>query len=266
MCRSQLQTMMLSGDVTDEQAPMTDRMDHRLRPHKHHRAGRSAARIVRSARRHAIRASLPRLVLAFAWLAAAGATASAVMWAVTGSRWWSGFVAGLAVGATPLLIQTVLVGAGVAVRGFGVDAERWTAEELDALDSRQWRVFHDVPLERGNIDHVAVGPGRTYAVETKYTTGRGKYLHGAARQAERQAQSLEAILHERGAPRPVVPLLVVWGPGLKDRYASPAMDGKTRVVAGAHADDWLRRMAAAADRFMTDLPASHALESHLAQY
>jgi hypothetical protein len=44
-------------------------------------------------------------------------------------------------------------------------------------------------------------------------------------------------------------MLVLWGPGLKDRFARPEMQGKTRVVSGFHAEDWLRRMAGAADRF-----------------
>jgi len=31
----------------------------------------------------------------------------------------------------------------------GGDAEEWTAEELEALDRRVWRVFHDVPVRYG---------------------------------------------------------------------------------------------------------------------
>lgn len=127
-------------------------------------------------------------------------------------------------------------------------------------------MFHDVPIECGNIDHVAVGPGRTYAVETKYTTSRGKFLSGAAQQAERQARALESVLRQGDAPRPVVPMLVLWGPGIKDRFAKPEMQGKTRVVSGFHAEDWLRRMAGAADRFHADLPATQALESHMARH
>lgn len=257
---------MLSGGVTDDGAAMTDRRVWRAPLPRRPRAGRSAAELVRIARRDAIRQSMPHLGIALAIPIAFGAGASAMIIAWTGSVWWSGFLAGLTAGAALLPIQTVLVGSGVAIRGFGVDAERWTAEKLDTLEQRQWRIFHDVPIERGNIDHVAVGPGRTYAVETKYTTSRGKYLGGAARQAERQARALERVLREGGAPRTVVPMLVVWGPGIKDRYARPEMDGETRVVSGVHAEDWLRRMAIAADRFHTDLPAAHALESHVARH
>lgn len=49
--------------------------------------------------------------------------------------------------------------------------ERMTAEELDPLRERSWRIFHDVPVECGgyecNIDHVAIGPGGVFAIETK---------------------------------------------------------------------------------------------------
>jgi hypothetical protein len=257
---------MLSGGVTDAVAAMTSERVRRPRGPRRRRAGRSAAELVRTARRDAIRQSLPQLAIASAVLVAVGAGLSTMMLVWTGSAWWSGFLAGLMAGAILLLVQTILVGSGVAIRGYGVDAERWTAEKLDTLDRRQWSVFHDVPIERGNIDHVAVGPGRTYAVETKYTTSRGKFLGGAARQAERQARTLESVLRQGGAPRPVVPLLVLWGPGIRDRFSMPQMDGKTRVVAGFHAEDWLRRMAGAADRFHADLPATQALESHVARH
>jgi hypothetical protein len=49
--------------------------------------------------------------------------------------------------------------------------ERMTAEELAPLREQGWRVFHDVPAESGrqefNIDHVAVGPGGVFSIETK---------------------------------------------------------------------------------------------------
>ena len=49
--------------------------------------------------------------------------------------------------------------------------ERMTAEELEPLREQGWRVFHDVPAESGkqefNIDHVAIGPGGVFSIETK---------------------------------------------------------------------------------------------------
>jgi hypothetical protein len=49
--------------------------------------------------------------------------------------------------------------------------ERVVAEFLEPLKVQGWRIFHDVPCESGtekfNIDHVAVGPGGVFAIETK---------------------------------------------------------------------------------------------------
>ena len=54
------------------------------------------------------------------------------------------------------------------VASFG---ERVVADYLEPLKASGWRVFHDVPGETGrerfNIDHVAIGPGGVYAIETR---------------------------------------------------------------------------------------------------
>jgi hypothetical protein len=49
----------------------------------------------------------------------------------------------------------------------GFTGERVVGEELNQLLGSGFRVFHDVPFERFNIDHVLVGPPGMYAVETK---------------------------------------------------------------------------------------------------
>lgn len=49
----------------------------------------------------------------------------------------------------------------------GAEGERKVGEILEELYSAGWRVLHDVSLGRGNIDHVLVGPGGAFTVETK---------------------------------------------------------------------------------------------------
>jgi hypothetical protein len=49
----------------------------------------------------------------------------------------------------------------------GYMGERAVGEELNQLLAAGFRVFHDVPFERFNIDHVLVGPQGVFAVETK---------------------------------------------------------------------------------------------------
>ena len=55
----------------------------------------------------------------------------------------------------------------------GLNAEMSVGQELNQLMCKRFRVYHDVPAENFNIDHVAVGPNGVYAVETK---GRSKAL------------------------------------------------------------------------------------------
>jgi hypothetical protein len=56
-------------------------------------------------------------------------------------------------------------------RYLGYFGERYVAEWLDPLREQDWRVFHDVPGEahgkKFNIDHVAVGLGGVFVIETK---------------------------------------------------------------------------------------------------
>ena len=50
---------------------------------------------------------------------------------------------------------------------FGFQGERHVGEELNALMREGFYVFHDLPFDGFNIDHVIVGPPGVYAVETK---------------------------------------------------------------------------------------------------
>ena len=55
----------------------------------------------------------------------------------------------------------------------GMHGEMATAQALDRLQSRGCMVFHDLPGDRGNIDHVIVAPNAVFAVETKWRSKRG---------------------------------------------------------------------------------------------
>lgn len=74
----------------------------------------------------------------------------------------------------PVLALSVIAGSRVmkSLRLYwsyqlGFTGERVVAEELNQLLSQGWRIFHDVPFDRYNVDHVAVGPIGVFAVETK---------------------------------------------------------------------------------------------------
>jgi hypothetical protein len=197
------------------------------------RAGRRVREQLRAEGREVVRANLGRIaifVVLWVGLGAASTWASGVL---SGSWVLAGANAGVYLGLAPFWVLLFRVATGLAHRGMGADAEVWTADELRKLNRQRWTVFHDVPLGAGNVDHVAVGPGRIYAIETKWTAREDteRFLKGAAGQAWRGANALRAALVAQGVDREVVPLLVVWGPKHLARIGErPQMVGRTRVV------------------------------------
>lgn len=230
------------------------------------RAGRSARRIVRAATRHAFRRNW-RVLSAFllGWTVLAVATGPLIR-VMGGSPWASGFSVGLWFGVMPVLWQAFVTSQGLAHRMMGVDAEEWTGSELNKLDARHWRVFHDVPLQRGNVDHVVVGSRRLYAIETKWVSGEPTH-YGLKRLVgitAHRAKALEIGIRQSGVPRRVTPLLVLWGPGVRDAVPERGQrlePEAVTVVAGVHASHWLGRMDDAARGLELDLPAIRAVES-----
>jgi Nuclease-related domain len=56
----------------------------------------------------------------------------------------------------------------------GERGELRVAEVLDDLRSHGYRPFHDVVRDGFNVDHVVVGPGGVFAIETKFRSGTGE--------------------------------------------------------------------------------------------
>jgi hypothetical protein len=54
----------------------------------------------------------------------------------------------------------------------GAEGEEVVGKILEELAGDGWHVLHDVSFGRGNIDHVVVGPGGIFTVETKSRGGR----------------------------------------------------------------------------------------------
>jgi hypothetical protein len=93
--------------------------------------------------------------------------------------------AGMALGWTSPIFVAIEFAAIAGVKAldrFAVPVvERWsrgaTGEEhvgalLDSLSDQGWRPIHDVSLGRGNIDHILIGPGGIFTIETKSHPGR----------------------------------------------------------------------------------------------
>lgn len=65
-------------------------------------------------------------------------------------------------------VRTIIRHGNLRRRGLaGLQAEMYTAQELNRLVGDSCVVFHDVPGDGFNLDHVVIGPGAVYVVETK---------------------------------------------------------------------------------------------------
>jgi hypothetical protein len=53
----------------------------------------------------------------------------------------------------------------------GAIGEQWTGRTLRKLESQGWRIFHDLAASYGNIDHVVVGPGGVFLLDSKRWKG-----------------------------------------------------------------------------------------------
>jgi hypothetical protein len=104
----------------------------------------------------------------------------------------------------------------------GAIGERIVAAALAKLPAG-WHVFHSLPIGVGesDIDHVVVGPGGVFTLNTKHHPGKRIWVRGHAfwvagqhthylRNAEQEADRLTKILHVRYPQAPdVAPVIVV---------------------------------------------------------
>jgi hypothetical protein len=102
----------------------------------------------------------------------------------------------------------------------GAAGERRTARLLKPLERHGWAVLHDlaVPGSRANLDHLVIGPGGVFAIDSKQYRGRltvdptGRLWHGRYPLApDLRAASWEAdqVLPDPGIA--VVPIIAVHG-------------------------------------------------------
>jgi hypothetical protein len=105
----------------------------------------------------------------------------------------------------------------------GAAGEQRTARLLSPLERQGWAVLHDLalPRSRANLDHLVIGPGGVFAIDSKQYRGRlqldrsGRLWHGRYPLAlSLQAVSFEADQAAQVLPDPgivVVPILAVHG-------------------------------------------------------
>ncbi len=168
------------------------------------------------------------------------------------------FAAGLALGAGGGIVAVIWDDPppDVANWGLGASGEQRTGEVLAALVREGWNVRHDLELARGgNLDHVVVGPGGVYLLETKALRGRAAVEEGAL--TAHSMDDDETVWRHRGlrgrllanaaalgldiartaGVRPwVQPVVVVWG-----RFPQRVVeDAGVAYVHGDELEGWLR--------------------------
>jgi hypothetical protein len=133
----------------------------------------------------------------------------------------------------------------------GAAGERRTARLLEQLERHGWAVLHDlaVPGSRANLDHLAIGPGGVFVIDSKQYRGRlqldpsGRLWHGRYPLASTlQAVSFEADQAAQVLPDPgVVVLPVVAVHGAQVPWGKVVMDG-VPVVAARRLPSMLRAL------------------------
>jgi Nuclease-related domain len=105
----------------------------------------------------------------------------------------------------------------------GAAGERRTARLLDPLERQGWAVLHDlaIPDSRANIDHLVIGPGGVFVIDSKQYRGRlqldgsGRLWHGrypltlTLRAVEFEADQAAQVLTDPDVV--VVPITAVHG-------------------------------------------------------
>ncbi|MCX5887805.1 MAG: nuclease-related domain-containing protein, partial [Proteobacteria bacterium] len=49
----------------------------------------------------------------------------------------------------------------------GRDGERWVGQQLETFHAQGFKVLHDIPGDRWNVDHILIGPKGVFTIETK---------------------------------------------------------------------------------------------------
>jgi hypothetical protein len=105
----------------------------------------------------------------------------------------------------------------------GSAGERRTAQLLGPLERHGWAVLHDlaVPRSQANIDHLVIGPGGVFVIDSKHYRGRlqldptGRLRHGRYPLAPTvRAVSFEADQAAQVLPDPGVvvrPIIAIHG-------------------------------------------------------
>jgi len=140
-----------------------------LQARRSRKAGESAARIYEELTQAWLRRNRGRSLVLAAFLAplVIGANLAAARW--SSLRWSAGLVTGMVVAM--FVIARMSPPHWIEKWQDGAVGEQRTGRSLRELESQGWRIFHDLAASHGNIDHVAVGPGGVFLLDSKRWRG-----------------------------------------------------------------------------------------------
>jgi hypothetical protein len=189
--------------------------------------------------------------------------------ALVADQRWVFFITGVWVGSLLVMMALALeVIDGQTARLTGAaEAEANTAREIQRLHRHGWRSVHNLHFERGDVDHVAIGPGGLVVIETKSSSAEWDWLcrQGVtsrwARQANDGAFRVRHLTkqHTRLDVNPT-PIIAAWLPGQTDDPES--VHGVMRVR-GKNLADFVRSLPRSLDE--PDIQTIHAALSRAGQ-
>jgi len=228
-----------------------------LQPRKSRKAGESAARKYEELTQAWLRRNRGRFLILAAVLApiVIGVNLAAARW--SSMRWSAGLLTGMAVAmfliarmSPPPRIEN---SDGAADWQDGAIGEQWTGRALRELESQGWRIFHDLKASYGNIDHVVVGPGGVFLLDSKRWRGSVTVDADSALVRRMEDHDLnwrltspthvkslarevhEAVRASTHASVWVTPVIVVWG-----EFAQVAAGDTCKFVHGDALAQWLQ--------------------------
>jgi hypothetical protein len=147
-----------------------------------------------------------------------------------------------AVWGTAWILQAVTSSGPVLM---GAEAESWTSATLRKAGPGWVAIDHvPFPADRMDVDHVLIGPGGVFAIETKWGARREASAYQrnqsatASAAAERSARKIGLLL-SRVERVEVTPVVVGWEGFFEDDFDS-ARDGAVLQLAGSALEDWLK--------------------------
>jgi hypothetical protein len=157
-----------------------------------------------------------------------------------------------AVTAFAVVAFWVLEVTGTSAMLMGDAGEQWTASELRKLRRSGWMIVNHVALRVEDTDHVLIGPGGAFAVETKWSSQpwdlAGDRVRAACQQASDGAARLTRWHGFKSLAVTASPVVILWGGGVGGMDESEAVhsfNGVT-VVLGPHARRWRDSLGAGA--------------------